>query len=119
MRTMCAEDVPDGIYILAPEGSGWIGVKVRDGRVVATCEESLLGTFVASGDSRADLAPRDDDEINEDDDLHDWLVREVMGNDTDPELVTSAYRDEDQEFGEKAQERLARAFLDTPGCCAD
>lgn len=52
--------IRDGHYILAPEGSAWIGLAIRDGRIASVCEQAVQATFRAAGDDRADLAPEDD-----------------------------------------------------------
>lgn len=60
-----ANQIADGRYVLAPEGSAWVGLDIRAGRIVAMCEEAVHATFAAAADDRADLAPEADmDEVS-------------------------------------------------------
>lgn len=49
----------DGRYLLFPDGCGWEYVRIRDGRVVSTTEQSNLGTHEAAQDQLAWLADVD------------------------------------------------------------
>lgn len=45
--------VPDGVYGLWPDGSGWELVEIRNGAVAARTEESNAGTHCTAGDQWA------------------------------------------------------------------
>ena len=54
-------ELEDGIYILWPEGSGWVSVTVEDGQFVGKFEESEYQTHVAARDRFSNSGPSDDD----------------------------------------------------------
>lgn len=58
--------VPDGVYFLWPEGSGWEAYRFRGGKIVGGTEESLAATHAAARDSWAGIVPSDDDELLDD-----------------------------------------------------
>lgn len=78
--------IADGIYFLHPDGSCWIGADYRNGRCVGRIEESNAATHAAAGDRYAGIVPSD---IDEDIDLEtaEAIIRDVMGEDTDPYCV--------------------------------
>lgn len=92
--------IPDGIYILWPEGSGWISLDIRDGRIVRRSSEDVAGTYDTARDPRADLVPRVDDEEC------GWEVAEAVVGlydaDWDPETVP-VYRRRQASAGALAQ----------------
>ena len=53
--------VPNGTYFLHPEGSCWIAVRYRNGKLVAMTDESNAATHATANDSWADVVPSDND----------------------------------------------------------
>lgn len=76
----------DGTYCLEPDGGAWIGVQIRDGKMVSMTEEANAATHEAAGDGWAGFGPSDEHE-QIDGDLAARVVREVMGADADPDCV--------------------------------
>ncbi len=58
--TMTAQNIPDGRYLVIPDGGDGTVYRFRSGRMVAYCEQSMRETFEASNDSRARLWENED-----------------------------------------------------------
>ena len=83
-RVIC--DVPDGVYFLRPEGSGWIAAEIDSGRLINRTEESNADTHKAANDSWAGVVPREsDEEISGNVSLA--VIAMAMDEDTDPDMV--------------------------------
>ena len=83
--------IDDGIYFLHPEGGCWIGAKFRGGRHVGRIDAANAATHDAAGDHYAGVIPSESDE-DVDLDTAAEIVRIVMGDDTDAEMVTVQQR---------------------------
>jgi len=78
--------ITDGTYFLHPDGSGWIAVQFRAGKVHDRTAESNAATHNAARDSWAGIVPSDDDaEIHEP--LASAIVAAVLGDEVDPYCV--------------------------------
>lgn len=78
--------IQDGIYFLHPEGSCWIAAQFRCGRMVDQTEEANADTHWAAKDRWSGVIPRDD-HAECDQDESAAIVREVMGEDVDADMV--------------------------------
>ena len=74
LSVICGK-LTDGIYILWPEGSGWVSVTVEDGQFVGKFEESEYQTHVTAGDRFSNSGPSDDD-VN----VNDPRVLKMIGD---------------------------------------
>ena len=88
--------IPDGGYYLWPQGSAWIYVRMSGGRIRSMTEEANLATHIAARDRFASLDPEAHSPIDDDQnvsprivgrDTAEAIIQEVMGEDTDPEVV--------------------------------
>jgi hypothetical protein len=77
----------DGLYFLLPEGGGWIGAIVTDGKLTDEFYEQNAATHAAARDAFAGLVPQETDELILDEEADD-IIRLVMKDGTDPEMVT-------------------------------
>ena len=78
--------IPDGEYFLHPAGwECWIFARFSGGRLVGYTEEANMGTHRAAGDKYSGLDP--DDGVEVDSDIAEAVIREVMGPDTNSDLV--------------------------------
>jgi len=87
---LAAVSIPDGGYYLWPEGSAWIYVRMSGGRIRSMTEEANLATHVAARDRFSSLDPEAHSPTSPrivDRDTAEAIIQEVMGEDTDPELV--------------------------------
>ncbi len=83
---MATATITDGIYFLHPSGSAWIAAHFRDGRLLRTTEDSNAATHAAANDSWSGVVPQDTDQELQGDEA-ERIIREVMGDDVDCELV--------------------------------
>lgn len=62
-RKSSGRPIPDGYYIVSPDGGGWCAYHFRGGQIIGMAPESDHGTHVASRNHWADVYPREDDEL--------------------------------------------------------
>lgn len=79
--------IADGIYFLSPEGSAWIAARFNDGKLVGTAEACNASTHVAANDAWAGIVPKDSDVVLDDEDTHIAIVRAVLGDRVDANMV--------------------------------
>lgn len=81
-----AAEIIDGMYFLHPEGSCWIGAEYRNGLYIGRIEQSNAATHAAARDHYAGTVPSEtDEEVSLP--VAEAIVRDVMGEDTDPHMV--------------------------------
>jgi hypothetical protein len=86
VRGRVIADVPDGIYFLHPEGSGWLAVELNGGNIVDDTEEANADTHRSADDAWANIVPSDGDS-DVDGDIAKAIVQMAMGDDVDPDMV--------------------------------
>lgn len=85
-------NLPNGLYIVYPEGSCWSSHRVRNGRIIDSCQESDLASHIAARDRWSDMGPDDDKDREVVPDIADAVARAVLGPDVIVSMVQVFFR---------------------------